>query len=329
MRAFIAGSTGVLGRRLVADLTEAGHEVVGLVRDDTGAEAVESRGGEPHRGDLLDPDSLRGGVDGTDVAIHAATAIPTSDKPAAEEWERNDRVRRDGARNLVEAAADAGVDRYVQTSIVWVARPPDGPRFDEESPPHPDRTTQSALDAERLVESAAEERGFDATILRYGFFYGPDAAHSRKFARDLLAGDLPVVGRGLLGRADAPLSYVHADDASAATVAALEAGIDGTYHVVDDEPAPFAALLESLADRLDAPEPSRVPGWLAKFFVGRDTVRTLTRPMRTTNDRLREATDWEPDYPTYRDGLDHLVSAWEADGTIVETDEGYEWNGEV
>ncbi len=157
MRIFIAGSTGVLGRRLVECLTDSGHEVIGLVRDDDGAALVEERGGTARYGDVLDPDTLASAMTGADAVINAATALAVKDKPTDEDWARNDRVRVKGTRNLVAAAGDS-VERFLFPSIVWVARQPDGGPFDERAKRHPDRATKSAADVEDILREAASER---------------------------------------------------------------------------------------------------------------------------------------------------------------------------
>lgn len=312
MRVFVAGATGVLGKRLVGELTERGHDVVGLTRDGRGDEIVESKGGEPHRGDLFDRDSLEAGAAGADAVVQAATAIPTEGDEKT--WELNDRVRREGAENLTAATASVGADRYLQESVVWVARQPDGSAFDEGSPTHPTPTTRSAIDAERIVRDAGETEGFDVAVLRGGWFYSADSAHTREFGRRLLRRRLPVVGGGILGRRDARLSFLHVDDAATAYAAAVEGGATGTFHVVDDEPTTYAAFVRGLAERIDAPDPLRIPGWLARLAVDDDVVRLLTNPMPTSNDRFREAFDWAPEYPTYREGLDEVVSRWREEG---------------
>ncbi|WP_152042588.1 NAD-dependent epimerase/dehydratase family protein [Salinigranum salinum] len=314
---FVAGATGVLGHRLVDRLTDQGYDVVGLARDDAGERLVERLGGTARRGDVLDPATLDRTID-DDVAvlIHAATAIPDSQKPSDEEWARNDRVRREGMRNLLDAAGE--LRQVVFPSVVWVARQPDGSRFDETADRHPDRATQSAADVEDLLDARASDEGFDAAVLRCGFFYAPDARDTREWGEQLLDGDLPVVGGGLLGRRDAELSFVHADDAANAFVAAVEREASGVFHVVDDEPATAAAFFGTFADLLDAPEPSRIPGWLARFFVGEITAKGLTRPTPTTNERARRDLGWEPEYPTYRGGLRQVVETWDADGTLAE-----------
>lgn len=326
LRVFVAGATGVIGRRLVAELADRGHVVVGLTRDRQGDELVADRGGVPRRGDVLDPDSLSWAVGDADVVVHAASAVPTDRKPDPEAWERNDRVRAVGARNLTVAAGEAGADRYVQASVVWAVRKDAGGRVDEFTPPNPDRTTRSAVEAERRAR-AARKFGLDPVVLRLGWLYAPDAAHTRQMGRGLLARRFPAVGGGLLGRRDAELSLLHADDAATAFADACEGGGPGTYHVVDDEPVALGALLGAFADRLDAPRPLRVPGWLARPLVGRDLVRFLTTGFPTANGPFAEEFGWEPAHPTYREGLDRVVGRWLADGTLREVEGGYEWAG--
>ena len=327
MRVFVAGATGVIGRRLVERLADRGHDAIGLVRDDDGAALVEARGGTARYGDVLEPETLAPAVRGADAVVNAATALPVKDKPTDEDWARNDRVRVEGTRNLVAAADDEGVERFLFPSIVWVARQPDGSSFDEDAERHPDRATRSAADVEDVLRDAASEHGFDVAILRLGFLYAPDAGHTLQMGEQLLSGDLPVVGGGPLGRRDAELSLLHADDAARALVEALEADATGRYHVVDDRPVTVADFFSAFAAALGAPEPRRIPGWLARFFVGEEQVNVLTKPFPTDADRFRRDVGWEPTYPTYREGLAQVVETWADDGTIRETASGYEWVG--
>lgn len=327
MKVFVTGASGVLGHRLVERLADRGHRVYGLVRDEAGADLVTGRGGTPRRGDVLDRNSLERAVPDTDILVHAATSIPTATKPPAEAWEQNDRVRRDGIENLVAVAGDR-VDRVCFPSVVWVARQPDGTWFDETAERYPDRTSRSAAAVEEYLTDASDAAGFDVTILRCGFFYAPDAAHTRQFGQSLLSRDLPVVGRGILGREDARLSFLHADDAAHAFATAIDAEVSGTYHVVDDQPTTFADFLETFATNLNAPRPYRVPAWLAQYFIGAENTNLLSKPMPTSNDRFYDATGWEPMYPTYREGLSQVVSTWLNDGTLRETETGYIWDDE-
>lgn len=328
MRVFITGATGVLGHRLVERLFDRGHKVVGLTRNEEGDDLVERRGGTPRRGNVLDQESLTAALDDADVVVHAATKIPTKTKPTAEDWAQNARIRVEGARNVVTAAVDAGATRMLFPSVVWVARQPDGSSFDETVQRHPDRTTQSAADAEDVLHEAAQTHGLDIGILRCGFFYAPDSTHTRQFAQNLLSRTLPIVGGGVFGRRDAELSLLHVDDAAQAFADATEADATGCWHVVDEEPVTVAEFFRAFADTLDAPRPFRVPAWLARPLAGEDTVRLLTHSMPTSNDRFKQEIGWEPVYPTYRKGLQQVVETWINDGTLRETTNGYEWTDE-
>lgn len=308
----------MLGRRLVAELTRRGHEVAALTRDERGDALIRELDGEPHRGDVLDIDSIRTGVEGADVVVNAATKIPTGAKPSEDEWRMSDRVRCVGTRNLVDAAVAADVERFVQQSVVWVARQPDGSRFDETSLPHSDPSTRSERYAERIITDSAVTHQFELVILRGGWFYAPDATHTRTYGEQLLTRKLPIIGGGPLGRRDAILSYLHVDDAARAFVAAIEGDATGTFHVVDDRPSSYASFVRTFADRLDAPSPRRLPAWVAKVAVGDRLLTLLTRSMPTSNEKFRETFDWSPEYPTIQEGIDDVVTRWRETGEIVE-----------
>lgn len=312
MRVFIAGATGVLGRRLVSQFTDHGHTAVGLTRDERGDTIVESRGGEPRRADLFDEKSVVRAAEGADVVIHAATAIPTED-PSPEDWELNNRVRREGAQALTKAAADVGADQYLQQSIVWVARQPDGSAFDEDSARHPgDPSTRSAVDAEDISMEAGEQYGFDVGILRCGYFYAPDAYHTRDHGEAIIQGDQPIIN----GSEAAKISRVHVSDAASGFVAAAEGNLSGIWHVIDNEPVPMAKFSTALAERLDAPAPERISEAVARREMGDVQVELLSSPMSTSSDKLQAETDWEPQYSTYKEGLDHVVKTWQSDGFL-------------
>lgn len=322
MQVFVAGATGVLGRRLVGRLADRGHDVVGLTRDESGDRAVESRGGTAVRGDVTD-EAVRNRVGDADCVVHAASAVPTG-RASAADWERDARVRRAGARHLAGAAADLGA-RYVGQSVTWVARPGGGGAFGPESDPNPTRATRASAGAER----EARDRHPDPVVLRAGWYYGPESTHTRQFAEHLLAGHMPVPGQGCLGRTSATLSYCHTVDAARAFVAAVEGDATGTFHVVDDEPSPLGEFLRALAGELDAAAPRRLPGWLLRPVLGGDAIQLLTTDAVTTNDRFADAFDWTPRYPDYEAGLAHVVEAWRDVDTLARDDtEGWVWTGD-
>ena len=310
MKVFIAGASGVLGRRLIQQFTGRGHSVVGLVRSAKAESIVRAAGGEPQHADLFDAESLAKAAEGCDTVIHAATAIPTKRKTAPPDWAMNDRIRRKGTRCLTEAAAKIGAKTYLQQSIAWIARPKDDSAFDEDSPAVPDPAIQSAIDAEAIAREAGSTDGFTVAILRAGFFYDSESAHTRMLADGLRKRQMPIIGTG-----DAVWAMIHTDDAASAGVAVAEQPKNGVWHVVDNELVTVRVFLGEFASRLAARPPRRVPTWLAKWIAGEQAVAYFTRSMRTTNARLRRDFAWTPRYPTYREGLDQIVAAWNAESS--------------
>ena len=305
MKVFIAGASGVLGRRLVRQFVARGHAVIGQVRSAKAESTVNEAGGQPRHADLFDAESLARAAEGCDTVIHAATAIPTKQNPTPADWAMNDHIRRKGTRCLTEAAAKIGAKTYLQQSIAWVARPKDDSPFDEGSPLVPDPKIQSAIDAEAIAREAESAEGFTVSILRGGFFYDSESAHTRMIGDSLRKRQLPVIGGG-----DALWAMIHSDDAASAYVSAAEKPTSGVWHIVDNELVQVRAFLKEFAARLGAPSPRRVPIWLAKWIAGEQAVEYFTRSTRTTNERFRREFGWTPRYPTYREGLQEIVVAW-------------------
>jgi nucleoside-diphosphate-sugar epimerase len=310
MKVFIAGASGVLGRRLIRQLTARGHSVIGQVRSAKAESVVKAAGGEPRHADLFDADSLSKAAEGCDTVIHAATSIPTKRKPAPADWAMNDHIRRKGTRCLTEAAGRVGARAYLQQSIAWIARPKDDSAFDEDSPVVPDPAIQSAIDAETIAREAGSLDGFTVAILRGGYFYDSESAHTRMIADGLRKRQMPIIGTG-----DAAWAMIHTDDATSAFVAVAEQPKNGVWHVVDNELVTVRAFLSEFAARLGAPPPRRIPVWLAKWLAGEQALAYFTRSTRTTNARLRRDFLWTQGYPTYREGLDQIAAAWKAESS--------------
>jgi nucleoside-diphosphate-sugar epimerase len=308
MRVFVAGASGVLGRAILREAVPRGHRVLGLVRGEAGARVVRSLGGEPVEASLFDADALARVAAGAEAVIHAATAIPIQTRIKPEDWAPNDRIRREGTEALTQCAARIGARVYLQQSITWVARPPDGSEFDEDSPLHPDPLTQSAVDGERIARQAGAQAGMAVGVLRCGWFYGPDSAHTRYMAEAVRKHQLPIIGDG-----KSVWSCLHTEDAGLAFVAAAEAGKTGLWHVVDDRLTTSREFLTTFASKLGAPPPRRVPEFLARLVIGEYGVRFLTASTRTTNARFRAEIGWAPRYPTIDDGLDQIVATWAAE----------------
>ncbi|MDQ4068062.1 MAG: NAD(P)H-binding protein [Actinomycetota bacterium] len=301
MKIFVAGGTGVVGRRAVPALVAQGHDVTVVARTPEKSDLVRSWGAAPAEVDLFDAEAVAAAVAGHDVVVNLATSIPPFSRAArAKAWRANDRLRREASRNLVDAALATGADRYVQESIAFLYADAGEDWITEDDPVAPNSITASALDAEAQARRFAAGGGA-AVILRFGSFYGADSSHTRdvlRFARRGLS-TTPGPGHGYL-------SPISTDDAATAVVAATEAP-GGVYNVVDDEPLTREEFDQVLAGAVGRARLWPVPGFAVRLFG--DKLDHFVRSQRVSNKALRAVTAWAPRYPSVREGIPALVSA--------------------
>jgi uncharacterized protein YbjT (DUF2867 family) len=155
MRIFLAGASGVIGRRLVPMLVEAGHTVAGTTRSEEKAELVRGLGAEPVVIDVYDTDALRGAVVdfAPDLVMYQLTDLPDDASQIPERAKANARIREEGTANLIAAAEAAGAGRFLAQSIAWT--------------PAAGNESREDLEAQVLAYDGV------GVVLRYGQFYGP------------------------------------------------------------------------------------------------------------------------------------------------------------
>lgn len=299
MRVFVAGATGVIGAELVPLLVDAGHEVVGMARSDSGRAQLDEAGARPVQADLFDPDLLRSAVSGSDAIINLATAIPPVSKMANRRaWRDNDRLRSEGVANVVDASIDAGVSRFVQPSITFMYADGSDSWLDETSPIDPPAgATESALEAEAATARFTREGG-SGVILRLSRLYGPGRA-SAELVEMLRKGRGIVVGDG-----SNYVSSLHVSDAATAHLAALDIPA-GIYNVTDDEPLTSLDLMTAQALAVGGSPPRRLPTWIGRLAL-RDAFGILTVSQRVSNARFREVSGWRPSFPDAATGATSL-----------------------
>ena len=293
MKVFVAGATGVAGRRAVAQLVEAGHDVTAVARGADKASLLRSLGATPVAVDLFDAGAVRAAVAGHDAVVNLATHIPAA--PAAARlraWAENDRLRTEGARNLVDASLAAGATRYVQESIALNYPSRGDAWIGEETPLEPMAQGRSAVDAEAAAQRVTAAGG-SGVVLRFAYFYGPDGHATEAVLRLLRRGVAPTFGP------DGWWSSIHVDDAASAVVAALHAP-PGVYNVADDEPVTRREYYATLAAAAGLRPPRIPPAGAARLagFLGEG----LSRSQRVSNRRFKEATGWAPRYRSVREG---------------------------
>lgn len=310
MRIFIAGATGALGSRLVPLLAEAGHEVFGSSRNEAGRAAVDALGAIGIVMDPLDADSVRAAVAEAkpDVVVHQLTALSALSgnmKKWDQDFAMTNRLRIEGTDHLIAAARESGVRRFVAQSYGghWTNERAGGWVKTEDDPlvADPGKEARETLRAIKHVEEVVTAApGVEGVVLRYGNFYGPGNALSRdgEMGEMVRRAKFPVVGGGA-----GVWSWIHIDDAAAATVAAIERGAPGIYNVVDDDPAPVAEWLPYLAEQLDGKSPMRLPAWLARPLIGQFGLALMTTVRGSSNAKAKRELVWAPRYTSWREGF--------------------------
>lgn len=298
MKVFIAGASGAVGKPLVRQLVASGHEVVGMTR--SRAEVVESLGATAAVADAFDAEAVCAAVTGAqpDVVVNELTDLDRPLNPRKyDQWlEGTNRLRREGTRNLVQAACDAGASKFISQSVAFAYRLDPGLKTEDSPTIGPTGAETGAAIDELEQQTLAAPGGI---VLRYGFFYGPETSLGRggDQIRQIEKRQLPTIGGG-----HGAWAFIHVEDAAAATVAAVERGAPGVYNIVDDEPAPGREWIPYVADLVGAKKPRNVPTLLAKLVAG-PMVGFATKLQPVSNDKAKRELGWTPRYASWRDGF--------------------------
>lgn len=294
MKVFLLGGTGAIGGHAVPALVAAGHDVSALARSPDKAAVLRAQGASPVMVSMFDPAAMQKAFADHDAVVNLATSMPSmATFVFRRAWRPTERVRIEGSVAVVDAAVAAGVPRLVQESVSMIYPDRGGAWIDEDVEPDPYPNARGNLAAEASAARFSEAGG-DGVVLRFGLFYGPGARHSEQF---LVMARHHVVP--LVGRRDSYLSSIHMTDGGTAVAAALQVPA-GTYNVVDDEPLTKGAYADALSTAARTRSWLRGPGRLAHVLGHR--MASLTRSMRVTNNRFRDAGGWQPRYPSAREG---------------------------
>jgi nucleoside-diphosphate-sugar epimerase len=312
MRVFIAGPSGALGRPLIRQMLEEGHEVFGLTRSETNAAALEAAGITPIIGDALTRDDVFRAVDQARPAsiVQILNALPKRGPIRPREIDATNELRIKATANLLDAARRSGVERFVGESMIFgYGYGNVTSEVTEKSPfpvPPPAPSFKPALDGlaslESQILSASESGDVEGVVLRFGLFYGPGVGSTewmtKMLRRRMLL--LPGGGRGLL-------SWIQVEDGARAIRAALTSAKPGdVFNVVDDEPVGMGDFAAELARALELPPPGSIPAWLARLGGKYAAVMTRTT-LRVSNEKIKNELGWSPLFPTVRDGMEALA----------------------
>jgi nucleoside-diphosphate-sugar epimerase len=308
MNVFLAGGTGAIGRRLITLLVGAGHRVHATTRRPEMAGELEAAGARPFVLDALDAKAVLAAVSAAepDVVVNQLSSLTDlrNLKKFDQEMARTNVLRTEGNRALLKAAQLAGARRFVAQSYTGWPNERRGGRLKGEDDPFDDRPPVNmirSLSALRTLEKeTTEARDLVGIALRYGFFYGPGTAIDQggSILESVRRRQFPVVGGGA-----GIWSFIHVDDAAAATLRAIESGPAGVYNIVDDNPTEVSEWLPGLARILGAGSPYRIPAWLGKLMIGEPGAVLMTSIRGSSNAKAKRQLGWAPRYPSWKEGF--------------------------
>lgn len=295
MHVFVAGASGAIGEPLIAALLKHGHSVVGMTTSAAGVKKLESQGAQGVMVNALHADEVMIALQHAkpEAVIDELTCLPKDPSDMPKYAAADKQLRIEGGGNLFEAAIATGVRRYLQQSSGFFLKAAEGTLADESTPLDVHASPGVAASAqtyEKLEERLFSSSAIDGVALRYGFLYGPKTWYypGAAAANAVLRQQTPVVGDG-----KGVSSFVHVDDAAAATVAALTAD-PGIYNLVDDDPSPQAVWLPAFARFMGAPAPPHISETQAIKTAGEDAVYYAMKLSGASNAKARRVLAWEP-----------------------------------
>jgi nucleoside-diphosphate-sugar epimerase len=297
-------------------LLAAGHDVTATTRTPDKAAELSKLGAQPVIVDGLDAAGLEAAVTMAkpDAIIHQMTALAgKANLRRFDSWfATTNQLRTRGTDILLSAARTAGVTRLIAQSYTGWSNPRTGGLVKTEADgldPNPHRSQRQSIAAIRYVDETVPRSIPEGLVLRYGNFYGPGGSDS--LVALIRKRRFPVIGDGA-----GVWSWIHLDDAAAATVAALERGSSGVYNISDDDPAPVSVWLPYLADAVEAKAPMTVPKWLGRMLAGPAAVQWMTEGRGSSNAKAKRELDWVPRWRSWRQGFQHGLGAAQSTSTI-------------
>lgn len=289
-------------------LVREGHRVVAMTRSAERAAALEAMGAQAVVVDVYDEPRLIEVVKTAkpDTVIHQLTAFgATEGDPLAETL----RVRTEGTRNLVLAAIIAKARRFITQSISFICTPHGEGLTTEQTPLYLDGPLpqiRPLAEAVRELEvRTMRNASMEGLVLRYGWFYGPGTNYGPNdvIPRAIRKGKMPIVGNGA-----GTYSFIHVDDAAAATVNALTRGDTGIYNIVDDDPAPLRDWLPVAAELLGGPPPQHVDAETVRAKLGDMMVYIYDEQRGASNVKAKRVLEWQPRLKSWREGFKQIYS---------------------
>jgi nucleoside-diphosphate-sugar epimerase len=305
MKILLIGGTGILGKSFCRLGVQYPHaRITALLRTPENGALLRNLGIEIVQGDILQPESLQKAIQGQDVVLNFASAIPRKLKPSNRDWELNDRIRIEGTSNVLNQFGNNDVF-YCQAGVVFLYGDHQGAWVDEDSSIFPGIYTHSSHQMEQMFLTA--KHAMRGVSFRFSLFYHPEAWHTQTMLKELSKRRFPIIGDG-----NYYWNMIHAEDAAAAVWKILNEREKIKNReiliVSDDQPVTCGDFLNHLCNLLKTAEPTRIPKKIAKFALGSDIVETLTASFRCKTEKIKNL-GWKPAFPSFKEGFNNLLPA--------------------
>jgi nucleoside-diphosphate-sugar epimerase len=312
VKVFVAGASGAVGKPVVRELIARGHEVVAMTATDSKRPALEELGATAVVGDVFAAEAVAALVRsaGPDGVINLASKWSINPTRTSQLTPAN-RIREEGARNMVAASISAGARRYVNESMIFIYGYGDySEPLTESQPPGKEwrrglqRVVDAIVAAERVVRERSQSGEIEGACMRFGFFHGRHADSTYLLLDMVRKRKLPLIGDGQTVR-----SWIELDDAARAVVDALERAPAGSaYNVVDDEPVTMRNYIGELVRLSGSKPPRRLPYWLVNAAASYVAPAFGRGRLPISNAKLKQELGWNPRFPTYREALCPLAT---------------------
>ena len=308
-KATVTGANGLIGKQLVKQLIEEGYEVTGVVRERRKVDLVQALGARAIIADVTRYNQISDAIKDSDLVFHLAAKV------RLQSYDSVKPTMVDGTRNVVNICRQRGIALAYASSIA-VYGDANGAVVDENTLPELDTGYGIAkYEAERIVLDAVKEN-LNAVILRPGYVYG----YGDHISRMLEMGRAAWVGEGTNYS-----GFIHVEDCARAFITCLRKDKQGEiYNAVDNEPATWLDYLKHACKLLNIDGPKLYPlnaikvasyiyyGFARAFGKMPDftpeVIRAMQYSCRYSNKKLREQINFTFKYPTYREGLEQVVS---------------------
>lgn len=295
LKIFIAGAGGALGTPLISYAHQKGYQLFAATRNENRKGEIERLGAKAIRLDVLDERAVQECLDAIrpDVVIDVLTSLPQEYTPSAmqEYGPRDAEVRTKGGGHLLKSATQFGVKRYLLQSAAFWYEP--GVGLANEETPFAFKASPGIAAGTKLLfenETRLKKSPILATILRYGFFYGPKTWFEKdaSLGRQARKGILPLVDQG-----KGVWNFVHIEDAAKATIDAINAK-EGTYNINDSNPIEFSKWLNAFCKKVEAPHPITLSKEEYLNDRGEDFLYYATSLRGASNEKAKKELKFNP-----------------------------------